>query len=235
MSRYHRQELIDGWDQEKLRKAKVAIVGDGKLAEYVAIPLAALGVGEIRIIGNGDSRKFLDFDDPQNASKNTAKAKMRKGKLPKEWDAEDSKSSLIEQDMAFEPKYLANCLEKLNSDVKAYGYRGELANEASKYMLNGMDLVIDATNDSFSKSLASDFGKYISITGSGNVGVKRKRRRGLLKKGRKTKRTRFLRKRGRRRRAFNSSWRIGCRRGKKDAYGRRGLRGPYNIQQIFRH
>jgi len=171
MNRYHRQELIDGWNQEKLRDAKVAIIGDGKLAEYVAIPLAALGVGEIRIIGNSDSRKFLDFEDPPNASKNTAKARMRKGKLPKEWETEDEKSGLIGKDMAFEPKYLANCLEKLNSDVNAHGYRGELANEASKYMLSGIDLIIDATNDSHSKSLASDFMNYISITGSGNIGM----------------------------------------------------------------
>lgn len=60
--RYHRQELIENWDQEKLRKAKIAIIGDGKLAEYTALPLTALGVGEIRLIGNSKSdESFLDF------------------------------------------------------------------------------------------------------------------------------------------------------------------------------
>lgn len=177
MSRYHRQELIDGWDQEKLRNAKVAIVGDGKLAEYVAIPLAALGVGEIRIIGNGASRKFLDFDDPKSASKKLVpKPRMHSGKSPREYPlssrkTDETRNRILAADMASEPKYLANCIEKLNPDIKATGYIGGLANEASKYMLNGMDIVIDATNDSFSKSLASDFEQYISITGSGNAGM----------------------------------------------------------------
>ncbi len=61
MERYHRQELIEGWDQEKLRKAKIAVIGDGPLAEYSLIPLAALGIGEIRILGNSEGGKFMDF------------------------------------------------------------------------------------------------------------------------------------------------------------------------------
>lgn len=175
MNRYHRQELIEGWDQEKLRSAKVVIIGDGKLAEYVAIPLAALGIGEIRIIGNADSRKFLDFEDPQNYSRKAAKTRARKGKMQREFSSDemtsDEKSSILSADMAFEPKYLADCIKGMNPEIKASGYCGSLASEASKYMLSGMDLVIDATNDSFSKSLASDFEKYISVTGSGNIGM----------------------------------------------------------------
>lgn len=61
MDRYDRQERIEGWDQEKLKEAKVAIIGDDKLAQYTALPLAALGVGEIRIIGDSDGGRFLDF------------------------------------------------------------------------------------------------------------------------------------------------------------------------------
>ena len=52
MKRYDRQERITGWDQKKLKDATVSIVGDGKTAQYIALPLAALGVGEIRIIGD---------------------------------------------------------------------------------------------------------------------------------------------------------------------------------------
>ena len=51
LNRYSRQELIEGWDQHKLTKATVAVIGAGYLGQEVAIPLAALGIGNLRIIG----------------------------------------------------------------------------------------------------------------------------------------------------------------------------------------
>ncbi|MDO8556373.1 MAG: ThiF family adenylyltransferase, partial [Nanoarchaeota archaeon] len=50
IQRYNRQELIDGWDQSKLKNATVTIVGSGPIGQQTALPLAALGVGNIRII-----------------------------------------------------------------------------------------------------------------------------------------------------------------------------------------
>ena len=47
--RYDRQLNIDCWDQEKLRQAKVLIVGVGGLGGIAAAYLAAAGVGEIRL------------------------------------------------------------------------------------------------------------------------------------------------------------------------------------------
>jgi molybdopterin-synthase adenylyltransferase len=54
--RYERQIRIPGWDesgQEKLKKARVAVVGAGGLGSAVLTCLAAAGVGELRVI-DGD-------------------------------------------------------------------------------------------------------------------------------------------------------------------------------------
>jgi len=57
--RYNRQELIEGWDQKKLAQARVEIIGSGKLAQFAATSLVALGVGYVGInddaeVGEGD-------------------------------------------------------------------------------------------------------------------------------------------------------------------------------------
>lgn len=55
--RYDRQNLIRGWDQEKLTRGIVTIIGSDALARYVALPLAALGVGTIRIIDSSEGEE----------------------------------------------------------------------------------------------------------------------------------------------------------------------------------
>lgn len=49
-TRYHRQELITWWDQEKLLSAKVLVVGAGALGNEVVKNLTLVGVGNIDII-----------------------------------------------------------------------------------------------------------------------------------------------------------------------------------------
>ncbi len=62
-NRYNRQELIEGWDQQKLTDSTISIIGSDLLAQYIAIPLSALGVGNIRIIDDAHATNdgFLDF------------------------------------------------------------------------------------------------------------------------------------------------------------------------------
>jgi len=48
--RYSRLRLISWWDQEKLRKAKVFVVGAGALGNEVLKNLALLGVGQVYVI-----------------------------------------------------------------------------------------------------------------------------------------------------------------------------------------
>ena len=52
--RYHRQRLVDGWDQERLGRGRVLVVGAGALGNEVLKNFALLGVGELW---------FADFDD----------------------------------------------------------------------------------------------------------------------------------------------------------------------------
>jgi molybdopterin/thiamine biosynthesis adenylyltransferase len=52
LNRYDRQERIEGWNQAKLKEAKVAIVGAGHIGNFLSASLAALGVGDLRIYDN---------------------------------------------------------------------------------------------------------------------------------------------------------------------------------------
>jgi molybdopterin/thiamine biosynthesis adenylyltransferase len=47
--RYQRQLIVESWDQERLKRARVLIVGVGGLGGIIATYLAAAGVGNIRI------------------------------------------------------------------------------------------------------------------------------------------------------------------------------------------
>ncbi|MBS7287825.1 MAG: ThiF family adenylyltransferase [Candidatus Freyarchaeota archaeon] len=48
--RYHRQQLVDRWDQEKVRRARVFIAGVGALGSVAALNLAMMGVGELVLV-----------------------------------------------------------------------------------------------------------------------------------------------------------------------------------------
>ncbi len=48
--RYDRQTLIENWDQEKIHKGKVIIVGLGALGSVAAVSLAMAGVGELVLV-----------------------------------------------------------------------------------------------------------------------------------------------------------------------------------------
>lgn len=48
-SRTHRQELITWWDQQKLRDAKVLVVGAGALGNEIVKNLLLVGIGEIHV------------------------------------------------------------------------------------------------------------------------------------------------------------------------------------------
>ncbi|MBI2124874.1 ThiF family adenylyltransferase [Candidatus Pacearchaeota archaeon] len=80
INRYERQERIGGWDQSKLKNAKIAIVGAEHIGTFLASDFAALGVGDIRVYDNSrvdyrirdipyNQREFLMTRAKENASK----------------------------------------------------------------------------------------------------------------------------------------------------------------------
>ncbi|GAF76732.1 unnamed protein product, partial [marine sediment metagenome] len=67
--RYLRQLTVQGWDQEKLKSAKVLIMGLGGLGSASALYLTAAGVGNLRLC-DGDrversdlNRQILYFEE----------------------------------------------------------------------------------------------------------------------------------------------------------------------------
>ncbi len=129
MNRYARQQLIEGWDQKKLSKARVAIVGAGTLGKEIAIPLAALGIGYLRIIGTENDEGVLD-----------APPKKQSG-----------------------AKSLEEMLTKLNDDISIKSVEAKLVNAAGAYLLNGVDCIVEATNDPRSKAVALAYGEMQKI------------------------------------------------------------------------
>ncbi|MBI4441020.1 ThiF family adenylyltransferase [Candidatus Woesearchaeota archaeon] len=60
--RYDRQLKIWGTEgQQKLEKGIVSIVGAGSCAQFTALPLVALGIGQVRMLGCQETTGFLDI------------------------------------------------------------------------------------------------------------------------------------------------------------------------------
>lgn len=78
--RYDRQEQINGWDQTRLEDAKVVVIGAGALGNHYVPAIAALGVGEIKIIDFDDvelnnlNRQFMFTEDDVGRNKAEALA-----------------------------------------------------------------------------------------------------------------------------------------------------------------
>jgi len=72
IDRYNRQELIEGWDQERLNQSRIVVVGSENLANYILGAITALGIGNIEIYGNervGENKEFLLFQAMEGESK----------------------------------------------------------------------------------------------------------------------------------------------------------------------
>src|SRR4051794_22282691 len=100
--RYDRFQLISWWSQDKLRAAKVMVVGAGALGNEVLKNLALLGVGNIWLI---------DFDTVENSNL--------------------SRSVLYRADDSGKPKAItaAKRLAELNPDVRITAHQGNVITE----------------------------------------------------------------------------------------------------------
>ena len=83
-NRYHRQTLIEWWDQHRVAQARVLVVGAGALGNEILKLLALIGVGRVlvydmdRIERSNLSRGVLFRDDDEGALKvDVAARRMR--------------------------------------------------------------------------------------------------------------------------------------------------------------
>lgn len=115
VDRYATLKLITWWDQEKLRNAKVLVVGAGALGNEVLKNLALLGVGHI----------FLtDFDTVEAA--NLSRSVL--------YRAEDAGRRKVE--------IAAARVREINPDVKVAAYHGDVITELGLGIYRRVDVVL---------------------------------------------------------------------------------------------
>jgi len=141
-NRYDRQELIQGWNQEKLKNSRIAIIGNNILANYSAITLASLGFGTIEIFGNG----VITNDTLLNFRRNNLDPDYSSGFLYFDSNIGDVKSEVI-----------AEFIKKFNPLVDSYGVNIDMCKSGNMNLLNGPDIIIETTNDPASKIEAIEY------------------------------------------------------------------------------
>jgi len=85
-SRYHRQELITWWDQDRLKSSRVLVVGAGAIGNEVAKNLALVGVGHIEIcdmdtIEHSNLARCVFFSEKDEGKNKAAVLALKIGKL----------------------------------------------------------------------------------------------------------------------------------------------------------
>ena len=60
MNRFARQQILTGWDQDRLSSARVAIVGTGPMAYLSGMMAVAMGMGQLVLVGDGKAGNVSD-------------------------------------------------------------------------------------------------------------------------------------------------------------------------------
>ena len=135
LSRYHRQMIlpqIGPEGQKKISASSVAVVGLGALGSVSANLLARAGVGRLLLI----DRDFLELNNLQRQVL---------------FDEEDLRENL--------PKAVAaqRKLKKINSEIEIEAEPSDLNPETIAELLEGMNLVVDGTDNFETRFLLNDF------------------------------------------------------------------------------
>lgn len=132
LRRYDRQIMIFGKKaQEKLKKAKVAIVGVGGLGSPISIYLTAAGIGYLFLIDeqkpelNNLNRQILYGEEDLNKKEKSVSAKEK--------------------------------LKQLNSQIKIKTYSKRICRENIEDLLNDVDIVVDALDNFETRYLLNEF------------------------------------------------------------------------------
>jgi len=147
MDRFDRQERIqvdgESWDQQKLLKSKVAIVGSGVLSQNIAAALVGLGVGWLSLYDN----------------------RAAKGRDPGEFLALFRRNG-----HAFAADSLRDVLLHMSRDagtgeplLRVESTPWKFVDPASACILGAPNLIIDATNDPFAERVLLDYARARNI------------------------------------------------------------------------
>ncbi|MFH1400819.1 MAG: ThiF family adenylyltransferase [Nanoarchaeota archaeon] len=139
-NRYDRQELIEGWDQRRLRDAHLLIVGSGSLATLSAMTASSLGFGHIQLIGQGAVGA-----NARNHTSDTTQADFSDG--PLHYHA---------QPMTSKVDAAADICRRINAEVQITPVRLDLRLPGN-WTAAHADVIIDATNDPATKLQAADY------------------------------------------------------------------------------
>jgi len=120
LERYQRQLLVDGWDQNKLKNAKVLVAGLGGLGGASSTYLAAAGVGNIRLC-DSDKVELSNFNRQILFSSN---------------DITKSKSIIAQKK-----------LSELNPDIKVEALPYKLTEDNAGEIASGCDIIIDGLDN----------------------------------------------------------------------------------------
>ena len=102
---FARQKLIDGWQQERLRNARVLVVGAGALGNEVLKNLALIGIGQIFILDS-------DIIEPSNLSRTVLFRKEDQGQSKAETAAKRTHQLCVDD---------KSIIHGINADVNKIG------------------------------------------------------------------------------------------------------------------
>ncbi|MGV8087385.1 MAG: ThiF family adenylyltransferase [Candidatus Woesearchaeota archaeon] len=160
-NRYDRQQLIEGWDQRVLNNSTLAIIGSDMLANVVALNAASLGFGNIYLYGSGlvSESKYSFSRDIDRSNSNY------------------SKGFLYYDSLDYDPKVkgIADICRAINSDINIIGVNIDLSFYKNWAVVKKPSVIIDATNNSFSKALAENYASsnnipFVSVSSSKEIG-----------------------------------------------------------------
>ena len=127
--RYSRQNLIESWDQEKLTRAKVLMVGAGTLGNHIGIGLCGLGIGNIFIYD-------MDVIEIHNLNRQSLFTQKDVGK---------SKATVLKER-----------LEERNPSLKVFASEEKVDENNIDLLLDGIDIIIDGLDNVKTRQILSE-------------------------------------------------------------------------------
>ncbi|MFZ5989203.1 MAG: HesA/MoeB/ThiF family protein [Bacillota bacterium] len=130
--RYSRQIILEGFGrdgQQKLRKAKVLVVGAGGLGSPVLLYLAAAGVGNIGIV---------DFDSVTVSNLNRQVIHFTNDIGSRKTDSAEKK------------------IKRLNPEINVIKHNTKISIDNAEEIITGYDVVVDATDNFTARYIVSD-------------------------------------------------------------------------------